>query len=94
MTMKSIRGVLCRYFKTMRCIDLIANESFINANNIFQSVQNANKEVGLGVIKSYPPLDDCDLRKIKSYFEESMAAPPNPKSLPRDYNILYTLLHV
>ena len=51
MTMKSIRGALCRCFKMARCIDIIASESFIHANNIFKSVQNANKEVGLGVIK-------------------------------------------
>ena len=55
-TMKSIRGALWRYFKTTRSIDIISSENFIRANNVFQSVRNANKEVGLGVIKSYPPL--------------------------------------
>ena len=31
-------------------------------------MQNTNKEIGLGVIKSYPPVEDYDLVKLRQYF--------------------------
>ena len=92
-TMKSMRGALNHHFKATQSLDIISNERFIQANGMFKSVQNVNKEIGLGSIKSYPPLDDSDIAKIRQYFQMTMAAPPNAKAL-QDIIIFYTLFYM
>ena len=37
-TLKAIRAALCQYFKSTRCIDIINNESFIEANETFSAL--------------------------------------------------------
>ena len=52
------------------------------------------RKLGLESSKElYPSLDDCYLTKIKSYFEESKAAPPNAKSL-QEIIIFYFLFYM
>lgn len=80
-TLKAIRGALARHFKETRSIDIISNEAFIKANQIFEGVQKINKELGLGSIKSKPPIEHADLLKLGTYFKACMEGPPNPKAL-------------
>ena len=45
------------------------------------------------VIRSYPPIDDCDMAKLKNYFETNMPAPLNPKNL-QEIIIFFILFYV
>lgn len=91
-SLKAIRGALARYFKEARCIDIISNEKFLRANQVFEGVQRINKEKGLGSIISKPPIDDSDLHRITEYFKAGMSGPPNPQLLQQCvlfYIVLY-----
>lgn len=92
-TLKAIRGALARYFKESRSTDIISNERFIRANQIFEGVQRINKEKGLGSIISKPPIDDSDLHRITDYFKCGMAGPPNP-TLLQECLLFYIVLYM
>ena len=94
-TMKSVRGALNQHFKKTHGLDIISNEKFIHANGMFENIQNINKDIGLGLIKSYPPIDDSDLVKIKQYFEANMATAPNAQNLQEItiFFILFCMCH-
>lgn len=92
-TLKAIRAALTRYFKETKSIDIINNESFIRANEIFDGMQKINKEKGKGNVISKPPIDDCDLMKISHYFRQGMNGPPNP-SLLQEVVLFYVLFYM
>ena len=45
-TLRAIRASLVRYFKDTRRVDIICNEMFIEANDMFLALTNVNKEKG------------------------------------------------
>ena len=71
----------------------MSNELFISANGSFDAVQNINKEQGLGVIKSCPPIHDCDFKKITYYFNQHMELLSDPKNL-QETIIFYSLFYM
>ena len=75
------RSALTRYFKDERSIDIIRNEKFLKYNEMFVAVAKVNKELGLGNIESYPPINDADHKKLSQYFKIKMHANPDPKYL-------------
>ena len=89
--MKSGRAALNRYFKSKHGIDIISNEKFIKANEIFQAVTKQGKEQGCGETKSKAPINDADFKKLNGYFLEKMRGPPNAKNLQEFvlFNIIY-----
>ena len=42
---------------------------------MFEGVTKINKEVGLGNIRSHPPIDDSDPCKLNDYFKQEMEGP-------------------
>ena len=74
-------------------IDIINNEKFIQANETFSALTRVNKEIGKGDTRSYPPIDDSDLKKITDYFKESRQGPPDARKL-QEVLICYVLLYV
>lgn len=92
-TLKAIRAALGRYFKEKLSIDIMSNENFIRANQIFEGVQRINKEKGKGNVTNKPPIDDSDLTKITHYFRQGMNGPPNP-GLLQEVVLFYVLLYM
>ena len=86
-----IRAALNRHFKSTRSIDIIANEQFIQANEMFKGVTKKGKREGHGEIESRPPIEPEDLVKIRNYFEKSMKSHPNARNLQEMmlFNIIY-----
>ena len=77
-TLRAIHVALVRYFKDNQRIYIICNELLKEANNIFLSQTNVNKEKGLGDISSYPPIAESDMQKLKEYFKMKMYANSDP----------------
>lgn len=92
-TLKAIRAALTCYFKTNLSINIVSNESFIKANEIFEGVQHINKQKGKGNIVSKPPIDDTDLVKITTYFKDAMNGPANPTIL-QEIVLFYTVFYM
>ena len=90
-SLKSGRAAMNRYFKGKFGIDIISNENFIKANEIFQAVTKQGKEEGRGEIQSKQAISDPDFSKLTSYFLDSMKGPPNPRKLQEIllFNIIY-----
>ena len=65
-TLKCIKAALGCYFKDTRSIEIIRNELFLKA-----------KEIGLGEIEPYPPIEDADLEKLTEYFKQQIEGPAN-----------------
>ena len=57
-------AALTRNFKKDRGIDIINNKLFVGANMMFTAITKANKEIGLGDVESYSPIEDADLRML------------------------------
>lgn len=90
-TLKCIRAALNRYYKDTRCIDIIANESFIRSNQMFKGVTCKAKEEGRGETESKPPIEPEDLQQLSNYFTKNMSGPPNAEKLQEVmlFNIIY-----
>ena len=90
-SLKSGRAAINRYIKGKRGIDIISNEKFIKANEIFQAITKEGKEEGRGQIDSKTPVSDADFSKLSSYFLDNMRGPPNAKKLLEFvlFNIIY-----
>ena len=63
-TLKCIHAALGRFFKEHRGIDIIKNELFIKANDIFLGMTKDNKQKGLREVGSYPPIDESDVKTL------------------------------
>ena len=86
-----IRAALNRHFKSTRSIDIIANEQFIQCNEMFKGVTKKGKREGRGEIDSRPPIEPEDLQKIHDYFQQNMRSPPNARKLQEMmlFNVIY-----
>ena len=94
-SLKSGRAALNRYFKGKHGINIISNEKFIKANEIFQAVTKLGKEEGWGETNSKVAISDADMRKLQAYFLRNMHAPPSAKNLQEFvlFNIIYYCGH-
>ena len=80
-TMKSLRSNLNRWFKQNRNINIVTNEKFTEANNMFTGMLVKAKKMGKGIRKSTPVILDEDLLKIGKYFDIDYVVNPNPRIL-------------
>ena len=78
---KSLRSNLNRWFKENRNINIVTNERFTSANNMFQGMMVKAKKQGKGYRRSTPVISDEDLLKIGQYFDVDHVHAPNPKIL-------------
>ena len=90
-SLKSGRAALNRHFKATFGIDIISNDKFIKANEIFQAITKQGKEEGRGETESKVPISDPDYKKLTAYFLQNMRGPPSPKRLQEFvlFNIIY-----
>ena len=90
-SLRSARATLNRHFKASLGVDIIANEAFIKANEIFQAVSKKGKTEGRGEVQSKKPILDEDMSKLSSYFVTNMRGYPNPKLLQEIvlFNVIY-----
>ena len=80
-SLKSGRAALNHHFKGTRGIDIISNESFIKANEIFQAITRDGKVKGRGETHSKLPILEPDMSKLSTYFMKNMTGPPNARLL-------------
>ena len=78
---KVIRAGLNRYFKRQRNIDIVADEKFMRANLIFDSVQVKAKKSGKGAITATPHISPEDIQRIGNYLNVDHMQKPDPKIL-------------
>ena len=71
-SLKSGRAALNHHLKGMRGIDIISNETFIQANEIFKAVTRDGKIKGHGKTQSKLPIFEPDMSKLSSYFTTNM----------------------
>lgn len=62
--LKGLRFGLSRHFQKEMDIDIIKNDVFKKANEIFKAVTVKLKREGLGSVEHTPSLDEVDLRKL------------------------------
>ena len=67
--------------KNTMALDIIKNELFIKANDMFIGVTEDNKENGLGEVESYPPIEKADMAKLTQHFKSFQDGALNPKKL-------------
>ena len=80
-SMKCLRAGINRYMKAERGLDIIENERFVTANEMFRGVNKKKREQGKGATKSTPVIITEDLQKIYSYFNHDIMNSPDPKKL-------------
>ena len=90
-TLKCIRAALNRFFKASRGIDIISNDKFIPANEIFKALQRKGKKEGRGETENKKPICDVDFQKLSDYFKKNMTEDPNPRNIQEIvlFNIIY-----
>ena len=90
-SLKCIRAALNRHFKATRNLDIIANEQFIQCNEMFQGITKKGKCEGHGEIDSKPPIEPEDMQKISNNFTKNMKGPPNTTHLQEMvlFNVIY-----
>ena len=69
-SMKSMRSNLARFLKDTCKIDIINDVKFNDANTMFKSMTVQAKIKGKGIRRSTIPIDDLDLKKITTYFND------------------------
>ena len=94
-SLKSGRAALNHHFKSTLGVDIISNEKFIRANEIFQAVTKKGKEEGRGETESKLAISDPDFSKLTSYFLANMRGSPSAKKLQEFvlFNIIYYCGH-
>ena len=90
-SLKSGRAALNRYFKANFGLDIILNDKFICANEIFQAVTKQGKQQGCGETKSKLAISDPYYSKLTTYFLNNMRGEPSAKKLQEFvlFNIIY-----
>ena len=89
--MKCIRAALDRYFQKERGIDIVKDENFIRANEMFKAVCVESKKAGKGVKKSFPPISQIDLERIAEYFCHDHMTKPDPRHLQQ--NMIFYIIY-
>ena len=90
-TMKCLRTALNRFFKANRCVDIIADPHFIQADEMFKGITCQGKKEGRGEIPSMPTIEPEDFQKLSQYFKDKMAGPPDAVVLQQIvlFNLIY-----
>ena len=90
-SLKCMRAALNRYFKETKGLNIITNENFIQANEMFRGVTKKGRREGRGSSDHKNPINDDDMKKLSEYFETKMRGPPNGRHLQELilFNIIY-----
>ena len=80
-SLKCLRAGINRYMKAERGIDIIDNENFVSANQMFRGVNKQKRIQGKGSTKTTPVISDEDLREIYSYFRHDIMNKPDPRKI-------------
>ena len=90
-SMHALRAAINRYTEKDRKIDVISDQRFSEANQIFEAVLKVYKAVGKGAIKHKEPITEKDRQRLSDYFSRYMA--PDPLILQRmvQYNLMFYL---
>ena len=92
-SLKCIHAALNRYFRHERGIDIISNELFIEANEMFRGVTKVARKEGRGNIEHKQAISEEDLKKQSNIFTKNMQGTPNAKALQQLilFNITYLM---
>ena len=90
-SLKCIRAALNQYFRSERGLDIISNEKFIKANEMFTGVTKTARQEGRGSVQHKEVITDEDLAKLKQYFTQKMEGPPDGKILQQ--LVLFTVIY-
>ena len=90
-----MRAALNRYFIEKRGINIITNDCFLQANEMFQGVTKKGRREGRGSSEHKKPINDDDMNLLSTYFTHKMQGPPNAKHLQELilFNIIYFMGH-
>ena len=80
-SMKCLRAGINRYMKAEKNLDIIENEKFVTANEMFRGVNKRKRVQGKGSTKPTPVISEADLQKINEYFLQDFMNNPNPRKL-------------
>ena len=80
-SMKCIRVGINRYMKAERGIDIISNENFVKANEMFRGVNKQRCIEGKGSVKSTPVIIEEDLERLSTYFHHDIYNFPEPRKI-------------
>ena len=87
-TMKTIRFSLQRHLLSTHQIDIIDDERFVLANNVFCNVLKKINESGLGSTTHKAEIEPEDLRKLYRSFDVETPAGPLVRACLINYKIL------
>ena len=90
-SMKCIRAALNRYFRKQKGIDIVKDDAFIKANEMFKAVCVESKKAGKGIKKSYPAISAIDLERIAEYFCYEHIQKPDPRHLQQ--NMIFYIIY-
>ena len=91
-SMRAMRAAIKRYIaENRKGLDVIANDSFSDANKMFEAVLKTNKEMGKGSIQHKKPIVPEDREKLNDYFSRYME--PNALILQQmvQFNLMFYL---
>ena len=77
-SLRTLRFGLKRHFKTVSGFDIIDDEGFSEANEVYAAKCVQLKKDGLAKVQHKPPIDDADLKKL---YESGVFNTDNPKTL-------------
>ena len=86
-----MQAALNQYFKEHIGVDIITNEKFIHANEMFHGVTKKGRREGRGDLDHKQPITDEDRAKLTQYFAKNFEGPPSGKLLQEVilFNIIY-----
>ena len=78
-------------FQVKHGLDIMSNEKFIHASEIFKALQRKGKCKGHGEVESKKPITGDDFNKLTDYFKTNMKYRVNAKNLQDIvlFNIIY-----
>ena len=90
-SLQCMRAALNRYFKEKRGINIINDDRFIQANEMFRGVTKQGRRQGRGSSEHKKPINSDDMKTLTKYFTVNMQGPPNAKFLQEIvlFNIIY-----
>ncbi len=71
-SLKCVRAGINRHLKETRGIDIISDPKFTKANEMFCRVSSLTRRKGLAHTKSFPVIQDEDLKKLGAYFQQDL----------------------
>ena len=87
--MKAMQAGINRYIKDQRGIDVIADQRFIQANQMYQDVLKENKSARKGMIKHKKPISEEDLKELYIYFGQYTKPDPGILQMCVLFQLMY-----